>query len=161
MPERELGVVQAEQVQYRRLHVMDLDRIFGDEKPELVNLSNGLAGLDAASGEPHGEVLDVVVAAGQFLDLAHGGPAELAAPDHQRVVQQAALLEIGDQRCRGPVHVQGDLVQLVGEVVDAVAVVVPAGVIELHEARAALQEAAGDQAIVGEGRLARLGSIEV
>ena len=33
--------------------------------------------------------------------LAVNRAAELAAPDHQRVVEHAALLQIGDQRRRG------------------------------------------------------------
>ena len=33
-------------------------------------------------------------------DLDHGRAAELAAPDHQRAIQQAALLQVLEQRRR-------------------------------------------------------------
>ena len=56
------------------------------------------AALDAAAGEEQREAEDVVVAPGA---LAHRRAAELAAPNDQRVVQHAALLEILDQSGRG------------------------------------------------------------
>ena len=34
-----------------------------------------------------------------------GRSTELAHPDHQRVVEHAAILQVADQRCRGLVHV--------------------------------------------------------
>ena len=44
------------------------------------------------------EALDVVVAARRLaLALEHRRAAELAAPDDQRVVEHAALLQVGDQ----------------------------------------------------------------
>jgi hypothetical protein len=49
-----------------------------------------LAGLDAAAGQPHGEGVDVVVAADAVAIFAHRGAAELAAPDDERVVEQPA-----------------------------------------------------------------------
>src|SRR5262249_25531177 len=60
-----------------------------------------LAALDAAAGQPHGEAVRVVVAAGRAL--AHGRAAELASPDHQRRVEQAARLEVAQQASDGPV----------------------------------------------------------
>ena len=45
--------------------------------------------------------LDVMIAAGFGPCLGHRRAAELAAPDDQRVVEHAALLEIVDQRGRG------------------------------------------------------------
>ena len=57
--------------------------------------------LDAAAGQPDGEAARMMVAAvvvGGQLALAVDGPAELAAPDDQRVVEQAALLQVRDQR---------------------------------------------------------------
>ena len=83
---------------------------FTDVVAVIVGLAVGHAGLDAAAGHPHGEAARVMVAAivlAGELPLAIDGAAELAAPDHQRVVEQAALLEILDQcgatagRCPG------------------------------------------------------------
>ena len=89
--------------------------------------------------------------------LHHRRAAELAAPDDERVVEQAALLEVLDQRRRGLVGVLAVLL----EVVDQVAVLVPRLVEELHEPHAALDQPAGEQAVVGERRLARLGAVHV
>ena len=67
-------------------------------KPKLVGVAEVQAGLDAAAGQPHGEGVDVMVAADPCSrDLAHRRAAELAAPDDQRVVEQAALLQVLDQ----------------------------------------------------------------
>ena len=61
----------------------------------VVGLAEGHAGLDAAAGQPHGEAARMMVAAvvvGRQLALAVDRAAELAAPHHQRVVEQPALL---------------------------------------------------------------------
>ncbi len=52
------------------------------------------------------------VIVGGELALAVDGAAEFAAPDDQRVVEQAALLQIRDQRRRGLIGIaslRGDL----------------------------------------------------
>ena len=51
--------------------------------------------LHAAAGHPHGEAVGVVVAAVALL--AHRRAAELAAPDDQRLVEQAAALQVVQQ----------------------------------------------------------------
>src|SRR5205085_614141 len=54
------------------------------------------AAADAAAAEPVGEAERVVVAAPAALAARH--PAELRRPQDERVVEQAALLEVLDQR---------------------------------------------------------------
>ena len=66
--------------------------------------------------------------------LAVHGPAEFAAPNHQRVVQQPALFQVLHQRRAGPVHVLALPANLAGQA----AVLVPAAVEQLHEPHAAL-----------------------
>ena len=59
--------------------------------------------LIAAARHPNAETARVMVAAevvGADLALAVRRPAELAAPDHQRRIEQAALLEVRHQRRR-------------------------------------------------------------
>jgi hypothetical protein len=87
-----------------------------------------------------------VVVAAVVAALDHRRAAEFAAPDDQRVVEQAALLEILDQGGAGLVGV----LAVAGEVLLEVAVLVPRFVEELHEADAALDQAPGEQAVVGE-----------
>ena len=99
-------VVEAQQVQDRGVQVVDVDAVLGDVEAELVAFAERDARLDAAAGEPHGEGVGVMVAAVVAAALDHRRAAELAAPDHERVVQQAALLQIGDQGGAGLVGVR-------------------------------------------------------
>src|SRR5262252_9469849 len=62
-PERQFGVVDAEQVQQRRLEVVDVDRVLGDVVTEVVRLTVARPRLDAAAGDPDREATAVVVAA--------------------------------------------------------------------------------------------------
>ena len=58
------------------------------------------APLDAAAGHPEGEAVGVVVAAEErraAARLVHRGAAELAAPDHERLVEQPAPLQVLEQ----------------------------------------------------------------
>ena len=93
---------------------------------------------------------------------AKGVPAELAGPDDQRLVEQAAALEVGEQA--GDRLVDGAGVGLV--VLPQIAVGVPgvgvAGVDgdgQLDEPHAALDQPAGEQAVLGVRRGSR-GSAE-
>jgi hypothetical protein len=71
--------------------------------------------------------------------LGVDGPAELAAPDDQRLVEQAAPLEVRDEGGGGLVGV----LALVAELLGQFAVLVPAPVQHLHDPHAALDETAG------------------
>src|SRR6516165_3403454 len=82
---------------------------------------------------------------GGELPLAVHGPAELSAPQDQRIVQEAALLEVLDQGGRGLI----DVLALAADLPGQVAVLVPAAVHELNEADAALDHAAGQEAVAG------------
>ena len=66
----------------------------------------GETAFHAAASHPHGEGLVVVVAPIGALRVR--GATELTAPAHQRVIEQTALLEVGEQPSdglidRGPV----------------------------------------------------------
>ena len=93
--EGEAVEVEAEQVEDRGVEVGDVAAVGDGVVAEVVGRAVGLAALDSAAGEPDGEAVGVVVAA--VLALGAGGPAELAAPDDQRLVEQAALLQVGQQ----------------------------------------------------------------
>src|SRR5262245_26198369 len=56
-------VVEAEQVQNRRVEVANVDRVFDDVVAEVVGLAVDGTGASTAAGHPHGETPRVVVAA--------------------------------------------------------------------------------------------------
>ena len=64
----------------------------------------------------------------------------------ERLVEQAALLQVLDQAVAGLV----DVAALVGQAAGDVGVRVPVVVVDLHEAHAALDQPAGQQGGVGE-----------
>ena len=61
------------------------------------------------------------------------------------MIQQAALLQVADQRRARLIDFACHLLERLAEI----GVMVPIGVIELHEAHAALDQPAGQQAVVG------------
>ena len=89
-----------------------------------------VAALDAAASEPHGVGVDMMVAADVAAWLPHGGTAELPTPDHQRVVEHAAALQVLDKGGAGLIDLPANLRQ--GSVeVELGTVMVPVGVDEL------------------------------
>src|SRR5262249_57869824 len=123
-----------------------VDAVLDGAQAQLVGGADHLAALHPAAGEPHREAVGVVVAAVGVL--AHRGAAELAAPDHHRVVEQSAPLQIAQQRGGGAVAAAAH-----ARVVPLqVAVGVPlatAAAVDLDEADAALHEPAGPPAAGG------------
>src|SRR5262245_26140401 len=92
-----------------------------------------------------------------FFDFALGicGAPKLAAPDHQRVVEETALFEVLDQRGAGLVGGFG----LCLDPIRQAAVMVPVAMTKLNEAHAALSQSSSEQAIVRIRRLAGFGAI--
>src|SRR4026209_1655192 len=89
------------------------------------------------------------------LALAVGSAPEFTAPDDERVIEQAALLQVHDQCCAGPVGVLCLCANAFGEV----AMMIPVAMAELDETHAAFGETAREQAVVRERRLARLRAV--
>ena len=89
------------QVENGGVHVVDVDGIFHHVVTQFVGLPERHAGLDASAGQPHGEGARMVVAAEKLRLIArfvHGRAPEFSAPDDQRGIQQAALLQVLDER---------------------------------------------------------------
>ena len=120
-----------------------------------------MPGLMPPPASQHRERLRMMVAAQLAarigIALDHRRAAEFAAPDHERVVEQAALLEVLDERGAGLVG----LASLVFDAFDDFAVMIPAFVEKLHEAHAAFDQPAGEQAVHGKRRLARFRAIHL
>jgi len=89
-------VADAQQCWHRGVQVMDVDFVFHRAEAEVIRRANGLATANAAAGHPDAETVRAVVAA--LVSLQYRCATELAAPHNERAVEQAALLEVRQQR---------------------------------------------------------------
>ena len=87
--------VEAELVQDRGVDVGDVVAVLDGVEADLVGRAVDDAALDAAAGHPDREAVDVVVAA--VGALRAGRAAELGGEDHERLVEQAAPLQVLEQ----------------------------------------------------------------
>ncbi len=146
----EAVVFEAEQVQDGGVEVADVEGVFDDVVGEVVGFAIDGAAFGTAAGHPHGEAAGVVVAtvvvSGEAA-LGVDGAAEFAAPDDEGVFEHAALFKVFDEGVAGLV----DVFALGGHATVDVGVVVPVVVVDLHEADAAFDEAAGHEGTIGEG----------
>jgi len=124
-------VVQTHQMQDGCLDIVNAHRFAGWAEAEFIGAANRHSGTNAAPCHEHRVGVDVVVAADLALlpNFAHRRAAKFATPDHEGPIQQAALLQVANQRRRGLVDLAGDGLQRSSQVF----VVVPIGVIELNE----------------------------
>ena len=94
-----------------------------------------------------------MIASGHGLEataiLTERGAAELAAPDHERLIEETALFQILQQRRDGLVRDAG----VRGEFGIEIAVLVPGRKEERHEACPALDETSREETVAGEGTL--------
>ena len=69
---RQLLVIDAHQVQNRRVQIMDVNFVFRRVPAEFVRRAVNVAATDSAAGEEHGEAVMVVVAAGDRTAVCAG-----------------------------------------------------------------------------------------
>ena len=154
-------MIDAERVQDRRLQIVDGHRIGHDVVAEVVGLAQHDAALHAAAGHPHAEVSRMMIApvvhVGQ-LALAEDRPPELSTPHDQRVVEQAALLQVRDERRRRLIRA----LALQRQIARQILVLIPAAVIELDEADVALRQPPRQQTVGRVGaRLPRFRTVHL
>ena len=98
----------AHEVHDRRVEVVHVYRVLHDVIAEVVGLAVNVTFLHAGTGHEHGEATRMVVAAvvglGQGALRVDGAP-EFATPDDEGVVEEPALLEVGEQASRCMVRV--------------------------------------------------------
>ena len=90
----QLEVVQAHQVQDRRVNIVDVGAILDGIQADFVGRADGLSSFDAAPRHPHREPGRVMVAPTTSL-LTDGGSAEFGPPDDQGVFEQAGAFQVG------------------------------------------------------------------
>src|SRR5581483_4710333 len=88
----QLRVIQAETMQDGGVQIVDMDPILDGVQANVVGFAVSNTPLDAAAGHPDREAVGIMIAA--RATLAHRRPAELAAPDDQRCLQQTASLQV-------------------------------------------------------------------
>src|SRR5688572_11316859 len=79
---RQLVLLQAQQVQARRVQVAEVIWLFNRLQADGVGCADDLAALHAAAGEPHGEAQVVMIAA--LAALCFRRAAKFAAPKDER-----------------------------------------------------------------------------
>ena len=154
-------VVHPEQVEHRRVEVVDVHRAADRGEADLIGLPVRVPGLDPAACHPEREGLDMVVAAELLPHLAQRSATELASPDHQGVLEHPEGLEVPDERSRRPVDLPGPGLERAAEVVVGVAVVVPVRVVELDETRSTLEKPPCEQAVPRERGGGRIHPVEI
>ena len=88
MEKRQPFVIETQLIKYSRVDVVNVIGLVDSSQPDLVRGADRLPGFDSATGHPNGEAPRVVIAAvALFVERR---PAKLAAPNHERVVQQSA-----------------------------------------------------------------------
>src|SRR5215471_21133803 len=81
------------------MQIIEMHAIGDCTQTEFVGHADHLAAVDAATRHPYSETVRIVVASLSAARTAirHGTAAELAAPDHERRIEQAACFEVDQQ----------------------------------------------------------------
>src|SRR5205807_10384212 len=99
--EDQVFVIQAEQVENRRLQIVHVDLVLHDMEAKLIGSAVSEAALDATAGHPDGKGLRMMIAAEPAaqsrIGFDHRRTAELAAPDDQRLIEQTPSFEVGNE----------------------------------------------------------------
>src|SRR5260370_39340612 len=98
---------------------MNAHAVLDGLETEIVSRAVGESTADAATCHPHRVAVRVVVA--PIAGLRNRSTSKLAAPDHQRLIEESAALQISQQSGRGAIHVG----TAVAEVVVDILVIVP------------------------------------
>jgi len=95
--EGQLLVIEPELMKQRGMEIMNMNSATYASEAELVRLAVRVAGLKAATCNPNGKAIWVMIAASSvFLCIRRS--TELASPPNNRIVQQPTLFKILEQR---------------------------------------------------------------
>src|SRR5262249_34882521 len=111
----------------------------------VIGIADDLAAFDAAAGEHGGPGSAVVIATAIVVDARRS--AELAHPDDQGVIEEAAVLQVADQRRHPHVHLRHQPPRRLG---DLAVVRVPVREVDLYERHAYLHQPSRQQAAPAE-----------
>ncbi len=138
------------------MEVVAVGGVLSDFEAEFVALAVAGAAADAAAGHPRGEGTGVVVAADARLRA--GLASEFRGADDEGVVEHALAFQIAQECGRAGVEDGAPVAVVAGEVfvavpvgADGLGLGVFRAAVDLHEADAALDESAGEEALPAEG----------
>ena len=89
---RQSFVIQAQQMQNRRVHVVHVNFILDNVIAKIIALSVDGAALNAAASEPHREGVRVMIPT--IATLSCRRSAKLAAPPDERILQQTTTSKV-------------------------------------------------------------------
>src|SRR5207247_8997123 len=136
-PHSQLMGVESQLAQHGGVDVGDVVAVLHGVEADLVSGPVHDAAFDAAAGQPGAEALGMMVAA---VALRARRATELRAPDHDCLIQHAALLEVLEQTGDGLIHLSGETaVVLLDAGVRVPSAAATATVKNLNEAHAALR----------------------
>src|SRR5262249_53957535 len=132
-------VVEAEEVQHRRVEIVNAGAFLHGSKAELVGRAVDRAAADAAASEPYAKAIMIVVASEfglpTFPEFDCWRASKFATEQNKGIVEQAALLEVGHKGGDRTVDFRGMLADVGFDVV----VMIPwltRAMPELHESHA-------------------------
>src|SRR5690606_13149821 len=101
MPIGEFFVVQPQLMEDGGMEIVYMHRVLHNVVTKFVRFAINDAGFYAATGHPYTKAARMVIPAIIVMrqcTLAVVCPSKFAAPDNQRFIEQAPLLQVGDQR---------------------------------------------------------------
>ena len=142
------GGINAEAPEDRRGEIPRRDRIGHGMGTDPVALPVDRPPLDPAAGEEHRIAVGPVVAAGPGIDLRR--PPELPHRHDERRFEEAALVEIGDQRGERPIGDREEMMLVLARALGVSIPVLPllAVVVDIHERHPCLDEPPGHEEIL-------------
>src|SRR5262249_34340409 len=117
---REPQMIDTHETQDRSVKIVDADPIDDGFVAEVVGLAVESAPLDSAPSHPGCYRVGIMISAGSGALLRAGQAADLASPDHQRGVHQAARFQVGQQPGDRKVSLSGNPAMVAGDVQVAV-----------------------------------------
>lgn len=102
------GVIDPQEVQDGGVEIVNMHWILGDVVAVFIGLADDMSPSNTGSGDQCGEASRVVIPAiviGRQRTLRINGPAELASPDDEGIVEQASFFEVFDQGFGGLIGV--------------------------------------------------------
>ena len=95
-------MVEAHDVKQSGVEIVNGAAVFDGVVAKLIGFSITHPAAHATACHPHGEPIGVVVASQWAFSLLDGRRStEFSSPDHQGIIEQSAVLQVGDQRRAG------------------------------------------------------------